>query len=1163
MENNSQPIGKGIVYSPYLTKDKHYYGGFFNLANENILVTFNELRQRLRIKNNLASDKLLDEIFKEEMSWVDYLKMVTTFSEYFPIARFLDKEFKKDGEEKKAVPKEERISFFKETFKKLLAAIESLRHYYTHYYHDSINIPDDVFVFLDDVLLKIAFETKKDFLKKDETREAVSYSLQNELNKLYILKIASLEKKKAEIDAIIKKQKANGEKPRRPFRFNKGKDEIISSIYNDAIKSFIFEGDNGKPELSQFKQTKANKRNKPDADAELPVPISTSGIVFLLSLFLNKKEVANLKSNIKGFKGNVVTESCDLNENSIKFMTTHRIYSMLAFKGLKRKIRTSEQGDKETLLMQMLDEMSKVPDCIYQNLNSKHQLKFVEDWNEYFKDNAHSLIDAKVIHPVIRKRYEDKFNYFVLRFLDEYASFPTLRFQVYLGNYIHHVMPKQIGSSEISTERVIKEKITVYGRLSDLNKAKSDFFLRLSQDEDTSWEIFPNPSYLFPKEPESKEKRQLSSGKIGICVKLKNQAIQKQIINARTELNKLTRKNNKPSKEEIIEHIIQLNGFADVNKPTIFFGEATAYLSMNDIHSLLYELLVNNKSGKELEDAIIGQIQKQAQQVIDKDTNSGIFKKSIKQNHHNSINIAKLKRDLEKEVSFLQSLINEQEKREKDYEATLKDKKYPPEKKRKSILKNREKGSVAVWLANDIKRFMPGEFKTNWKGYMHSEFQKALAYFETSKLILKSILTGLSFNDYPFSLHTCFKKNTLHEFYATYLKKRLGYTQAMLIKLMAEKDNKEKIEDVLAECFKCFKKQNYTSNDLDTQVKQILAWPFFINRGFLDSKPTVIHGKQFAENKDLFAGWFVHYKDYKDYQKFYDCKLYPVDYSGTGKRKILQNIKQQQKNDVYTLLMSKTIFKNLFNTELEITLKDLFQTKEERDENAKDAMETGERNINYIWNKTVDVKLFDGKIKIKDVKLKDVGNFRKYEFDKRVRTLLDYEPGIQWQAYLPGKVETNEIPVHIIERQIDAYENIRSEDLLKRVQRLEQFIYQEVGDKSKLMYNGNHNFKYYVLNGWLKEIKKINIENFKIFSIDIQNEVENTLIDNLENSDEADEQNAFILVYIRNKFAHNQLPKKEFFDFCLKRIFIEPNQSYAEYFAAVFDSTIEKLKNSK
>lgn len=180
------------------------------------------------------------------------------------------------------------------------------------------------------------------------------------------------------------------------------------------------------------------------------MPISSSGVIFLLSCFLNRKEIEDLKANIKGYKGKVTkNEEPTLEKNSIRFMTTHRIFSFWHYKGLKNKIKTSESATKETLLMQIIDELSKVPDVIYQNLSKDLQDSFIEDWNEYYKDNEENqenLENSKVVHPVIRKRYEDKFNYFAIRFLDEFVDFPSLRFHVHLGNYLVDSREKEIGN---------------------------------------------------------------------------------------------------------------------------------------------------------------------------------------------------------------------------------------------------------------------------------------------------------------------------------------------------------------------------------------------------------------------------------------------------------------------------------------------------------------------------------------------------------------------------------------------------------------------------------------------------------------------------------------------------------------------------------------------
>ncbi|NJM80780.1 MAG: hypothetical protein HC854_16380 [Flavobacterium sp.] len=524
-------VGKRIRYNPFKTVDKHYFGGFFNLAENNIQEVFEEINLRLKNKNAPIKN-IIEKYTDENISLVEYEKFIAILSEYFPIAKEIDQKNKKTFNDK-IIEKTriERVSDFRKDFFLFIKAIEKLRSYYTHFKHDDIIIDNQLFNLLDNILLNTVLETKKKYLKTDKTKELLKDSLQEELEKLYELKINQLEEKKREVNALIAEQKKNGEETQRPFRYSTDKDQIINSIYNDAIKPFLYENAN-KVEISNKKKTAFNEKDELVKEGDFNLPISSSGIVFLLSCFLNRKEIEDLKANIKGYKGKVIKgDVLDLEKNSIRFMATHRIYSVMCYKGLKNKIRTSQSTTKETLLMQMIDELSKILDVLYKNISEDLQNTFTEDWNEYYKDNFENLDNlenSKVIHPVIRKRYEDKFNYFAIRFLDEFVDFPSLRFQVHLGNYIKHSMSKNVGN--VITTREIKNKIFVFGRLDEINQYKSDFFNKIKEnEEETNWELFPNPNYHFPMENSDELKY---ANKIGIYLDLWKS---KEIINDEIE----------------------------------------------------------------------------------------------------------------------------------------------------------------------------------------------------------------------------------------------------------------------------------------------------------------------------------------------------------------------------------------------------------------------------------------------------------------------------------------------------------------------------------------------------------------------------------------------------------------------------------------------------
>lgn len=1134
--NDNNTLGKGISYDPYKTTDKHYFGGYLNLAINNIDTTLTEFFIRITKKEgNNETDirkkiNLFKEIFTEDMSLVEYERYISILEGYFPIIGHLDRTHTQINGSIKETSKEKRILNFKNNFTALLDHIDKLRNFYTHCHHDPIAIEQCIFDFLDESLLTTVLETKENYLKTDKTKQLLRVSLRDELKMLCDEKRRYLQENN--------------------IKFNpKDTEAIENAVYNDAFKNFIYKkGENFY--LTDYKKTKLPATDKSEKDFHLD--LSVSGIVYFLSFFLSRKELELFKGNIKGFKGNIIKGTLDFGKNSLYFMATHRIYSTHCFKGLKKKVRATRHDIKQTLLMQMLDELSKVPHVIYNHLETELKDTFIEDWNEYFKEyeeNQDNLENSKVIHPVIRKRYEDKFNYFALRFLDNCIAFPSLRFQVYAGDYIHHKMKKRFAENKITSERIIKEKITVFARLDEINMAKTNYFNEQPIESDSSWEFFPNPSYDFPKqhtEAGIRNDKQKNAEKIGIYLKLKDKRLIDSINDAKKELNPDNRSITKHGKKQIIETIIDLNTDNN-NQPIVYTGEPLAYLSTHDLPSILYDLLVNKETAQSVENKINKQIQKQLEEIKNKNTSTKILKKYDGAQEFPNIDLHKLHNDLVKDKDILIDLLDEHDYRIKDYEQTKKSRNYPH--KRSHILYASEKGRIAVWIANDIKRFMPPSFKSTWKGYQHSELQRLFSYYESNHQLLKELLKDLDIEKLPFDLSNCFKKTTLENFYQTYLEKRIEYNHQLIQQLKVFTGQPKLFKKVLNECFKFLKEKNYKRCDLDKQVKRLLAVPVFIERGFLDNKPTMIPNLSFEDNKKDFADWFVYYKDYTKFQKFYDVESYPILCNDKKESYQLQTkIKRQQRNDVFTLLMIKKLFQQIFDQEKELTLSELFQSREERLKNIQYAKDTQQRNINFIWNKTVELGLLKNKIIISDVKLKDIGKFKAYETDQRILSFLEYEPEKEWFAYLPNHIQKDDAAVRVIEFQLEKYEKVRAHQLLKEVQRLEHYIYVNAEDKEVLKNDKNPNFRNYVLKGLFnrdlnKEFTVIKTGNIK----DIKEKAEKL------------EQQLFILITIRNKFAHNKIPNKEFYDFCNEILPLEPHQFYADYYLALFRFILKSL----
>ncbi|NBC59107.1 MAG: hypothetical protein GVY05_12600 [Bacteroidetes bacterium] len=1145
-------IGKGISYNPFKHQDKHYFGSFFNLADNNIKDVFNEIAQRLNHKDSNPKN-IINHYTDKNISLVDFEKFVSLLSNYFPIVNEIDQincDAKGSNGNYKPKTKEERLGYFKKTSYSLLEAIDKLRNYYTHYHHEPIEIDLNLFPFLDHVLLKTALNTKKNYLKKGKTKELIKDNLKQQFDFIFNIKVEEYLKEKNPTSKKI--ERAGG----KIENFNKSLvEEITSAIYNDAIKDFIYsKGENA--ELSNRKKTSFSDKDYfyYNDDDHFSLPISSSGIVFLLSCFLNRKEIESLKDNITGYKGKIPNSELTLKHNGIRFMTTHRIYSHWCYKGLKTKIRTSEKATRETLLLQMVDELSKVPDVVYQNISDDLKKTFIKDLNEYYIDNQENqenLYNSKVVHPVIRKRYEDKFNYFAVRFLDEFLDFPTLRFQVHLGNYLEHSTSKNIGNSK--TNREIKKKIFVFGKLSEVNKLKNDFFEKNKQN-DTSWQFFPNPSYHFPMENSNDLKK---ANKIGIY------------INHDKSINKFKHQTQKQTHENKIKLIQKVIG----DKSKIKIGQPIAYLSMNDIHSILFEALKNPKikesgkiDGEHIEYKITHQINKQIKEIQNKNENAKIIKNQ-QSKQETDFNIDKLIKDVNKEITISEDKIQtlkENKKQYQNYQRSKKSEKHNNSRKRNHILYNSEKGEIATWLANDIKRFFSKDFKDKWKGHHHSNFQRNLAYYNTQKKEVELLLKGLDYRKTIPMLD--FSKNSFLDFYRKYLEKRKQYFKNLLSELKNHKSGKhDSIEKLKKKCFTHFKKRNYRNKTIEDKIQNMLANPIFIKRGFMDTKPTMIPGKNFNQNKSDFADWFVAFKEFSEYQKFYDTNLYPIDLSQKSKsatKKINTEIYKQKKNDWAIWQMTKYIFKDIFQQDSQnISLSEIYQSRQEPISNAKNTA-TDKRKQNSIWDSTIDLQL-NRKIKISDVKLKDIGNFRKYENDQRINTFLDYGDFSDWMAYLPNNWQENfeYKPINVIDIQLDDYEKIRQNVLLQEVQNLEREIYNNVSNKNEILVqdskgNKNPNFKAYILKGLLKQIKNLDITNFKL----PQNAKEfDTLTFKHLQTLSVIEQKTTLLILLRNKFAHNQLPNKAAYEFCQTILEREKSQTYAHYYSELFKTLKKEL----
>lgn len=1165
MEETTETLGKGIYYNHTLTDDKHYFGGFLNLAQNNIDTIFKAFAKRFNIdatkKNNAT---LLNDYFaKPKITITDYEIGIAFFKQYFPVLHYLYLPVNHEKFVGKSDPNKERRAYFIKSFKSLLTLIDNLRNFYSHYYHKPITISEDNHKLLEELFLQVIPDVRKFKMKGEATRHLLKKDLNTELQQLMVLK-----------KAYLKEQKKG--------RFSDPV-SVENGVLNDAFIQFTTKDG----EI----QSRHQSLYSGDAEAENGITISQNGLAFLMGMFLTRKQSEDLRSKLKGHKAKIIlaTEVTRQN-NSLKNMATHWVYGYLCYKGYKEKLTTT--FSKETLLVQIVDELSKVPDALYQSFTKEQQDLFVEDINEYIKEgNAiASLEESTVMHPVIRKRYENKFNYFVLRYLDEFADFPSLRFQVHLGNYVHDSRSKEIAGTTYSTQRTIKEKIKVFGKLSEISGIKAEYFLKNQTEDITGWEQFPNPSYNFVGENipifiDLHKSIVPGASDLGIELsKIKAENKKKD-----TERNKQKERNTTKARKLAITQAVHKKAESKPGKyEHIYTGEPTALLSCNELPALLFEHLIHQKTGEELERVLIEKLLERHRIIAeygseDNLSNSQISRNLKRASSNEVINTAKLIRALTTEIAITNdklALVKQQQKDVKN-----------PRNKRNYVFTNKEMGQHATWLADDLKRFMPQQYRMQWKGHHHSLLQELLAYYNQKPNEALNLLNSVwDFSAdtpaYNHGIAIAFMSKQFDGFYYKYLENRKKTLLAIKAQIIGFTDNKKVFKKFIVQqgIFNIFHKRLMTDDSLENQKIKLLAKPLVLPRGIFDVKPTYIKGVHFEDNREALSEWHQYCYSHSDYQKFYSL---PRDYQDLSNSTIIENtenkynltevekfelfkrkqdkkIKKVQYQDVFLLQIANTIFEKTFEYKPNLQLSQLYLTQEERIQEEQKARIQSQRvagdhseNIiksNFVW--TMTIPYVDENIDEPEVKIKDLGKFKRFLNDEKVKTILSYTPTQKWTKLA-------------LEQELEflssSYEVIRRDHLFAKIQEFEKYILAQFSNEENkhpeiLEQEGNPNFKMYVANGILARVNHIPETDIAWIKQLDSYRFKNVSINELKDKDETT-QKTFLLILIRNRFAHNQLPKKEMYELTKSYIQPKPESSISEIYLQFVEETIAEFKS--
>lgn len=622
----------------------------------------------------------------------------------------------------------------------------------------------------------------------------------------------------------------------------------------------------------------------------------------------------------------------------------------------------------------------------------------------------------------------------------------------------------------------------------------------------------------------------------------------------------------------------------------VLFCKPTALFSLNELPALLYEVLVRNKTGAEIEDVIIRKIVEQQQRLKDYTVGNKSLKSFVPKNFTiagsvKEINLNKLKRVIHERLKETDEKADLILKKERELRS---EKIKNPNIKRSCPFKSYELGQEAAWIANDIKFFMPKEVLLQWRGRHHINLQKALAYYDFSKEEAKSCVSCFwNLKEDPFigqEINEAFEQKTFVAFYRAYLSSTKEMYNCFLASIESSKTLPSKLRDrALGNIFQYFNESSFAVYPLSKQKESIKSTLFLIPRGVFDDKPTFIKGKRLKDNPEAFADWYQYANDPKiEFQRFYDIKRDYSDYfeeqqEERQKRYLKKEeskrneksreeikfiysqkedmiIKKVQMNDVFLKLIADSLFNKVFDCKLDKSLKDIYHTKEERAISytkslAQSKRELGNysRNIyneSFLWGETVP--FCKDQLKEERVVIKNIGKYSLFVKNEKVKNLFSYDESRMWTMMeLENELRESDI----------SYEVIRREQVFKEIQQFEKFLYEN--HKKERFQKDNPNEEDF-------EELATDYPNFRTW---VGLAVEKRFVQLFQKEDI--KRKTELLIVLRNRFAHNEFPSKSEYDEMIQiypKVLVEDLCSegevmtYSRYFQFVIESICKELQ---
>lgn len=374
MENKKKPEP---IY--YKLTDKHFWAAFLNLARHNVYTTVNHINKLLEIaelKNDEDVLNIKDSWNKQAEKLDKKVRLRDLIMKHFPFLEAAAYEItnSKSPNNKEQREKEQSEALSLNNLKNVLfiflEKLQSLRNYYSHYKY-SEESPKPIF---ETSLLKNMykiFDTNVRLVKRDYMHHE-NVDMQRDFSHL------NRKKQEGQTRKII----ANPN-----FRYH-------------------------------FADEKGD--------------MTIAGLLFFISLFLDKKDAIWMQKKLKGFKDG----------RNLREQMTNEVFCRSRISLPKLKLETVQT--REWMQLDMLNELIRCPKSLYERLQEEDRESFKVPFDIFSDD--YNAEEEPFKNTLVR--HQDRFPYFVLRYFDLNEIFTQLRFQIDLGTYHFSIYNKRIGDED-------------------------------------------------------------------------------------------------------------------------------------------------------------------------------------------------------------------------------------------------------------------------------------------------------------------------------------------------------------------------------------------------------------------------------------------------------------------------------------------------------------------------------------------------------------------------------------------------------------------------------------------------------------------------------------------------------------------------------------------